>query len=184
MTAADEQHLIQQARRGSHEAFRCLVERHMKQAYNIAYRFVSNHDDAEEVAQEAFVRAYRSMDSFRGEAGFGTWLYRIVVNLSLNHAKQTKRRMNREVSHHEAATLAAAVAPPGERSVVADHLEKSLNELSTLQRSVVILRHLDGLSTKEVSEILRCSEGTVKTHLFRGLKKLRERLRFLKEELD
>jgi RNA polymerase sigma-70 factor (ECF subfamily) len=92
--------------------------------------------------------------------------------------------MNREVSHHEAATLAAAVAPPSERSVVADHLERSLNELSTLQRSVVILRHLDGLSTKEVSEILHCSEGTVKTHLFRGLKKLRERLRFLKEDLD
>ena len=82
MPAGDEQHLISRAREGSHEAFRVLVERHMKHAYNIAFGFVGNHEDAAEVAQEAFVRAHRGLPSFREDAGFGTWLHRVVVNLS------------------------------------------------------------------------------------------------------
>ncbi len=184
MTAADEQHLIQQAKQGSHEAFRCLVERHMKQAYNIAYRFVSDHDDADEVAQEAFVRAFRSLGSFRGDAGFSTWLYRIVVNLSLNQVRQNKKRMEREIDPDRAVMISTATVAPGEQGILTGHLQQALNELPTLQRSVVILRHIDGLSTREVSQILHCSEGTVKTHLFRGLKKLRAKLHFLKEEVD
>ena len=184
MTAADEQHLIQRAKQGSQEAFRCLVERHMKQAYNIAYRFVSDHDDADEVTQEAFVRAFRSLGSFRGDSGFSTWLYRIVVNLSLNQIRQNRKKKEREMRSDRALMMSATAVVPGELGILSGHLERALNELSALQRSVVILRHLDGRSTREVSQILHCSEGTVKTHLFRGLKKLRDKLRFLEEEVD
>ena len=80
------------ARKGSQEAFRRLVERHMRRAYAIAYRFVNDHHEAEEIAQEAFVRAYESLDGFRAEAEFGTWLYRIITNLSLNRLKDGRRR--------------------------------------------------------------------------------------------
>jgi RNA polymerase sigma-70 factor, ECF subfamily len=181
MAAADEQHLISQAKQGSHEAYRILVERHMKQAYNVAFGFVNDHASAEDVAQEAFVRAFQSLPSFRGESEFSTWLYRIVTNLSLNSVKRRKALTAREVPiPHE------DLLPPGAEDQtqpdVRAHIEKALHELPTLQRAVVILRHVDGLSTKQVSAILQCSEGTVKTHLFRGLRKLREKLKFLKTE--
>jgi len=177
MPVADERELISRARTGSHEAFRILVERHMKHAYNVAFSFVGNHADAADVAQEAFVRAYVALPSFREHAGFGTWLHRIVMNLAMNRAKRNRTRSAREVDAGEAAP--AAEGPQGDD--IRGHIERALHELPTLQRAVVILRTMDGLSTKQVSGILRCSEGTVKTHLFRGLKKMRSKLEFLQE---
>ena len=183
MPAADEQQLILQAREGSHEAFRLLVEQYMKQAYNVAYSFVSDHDSADDITQEAFVRAYRSLSSFRGEAEFGTWLYRIIMNLSLNRLKQQNARAKNEAYMFESIAQAAGQEPDFQNNLdVRIHIERALHELPTLQRAVVMLRHLDGLSTKQVSQILRCSEGTVKTHLFRGLKKMKEKLHFLRDD--
>ena len=180
--AADEQHLILQAKEGSHEAYRLLVNRHMKQAYDVAFRFVGNHHGAEDITQEAFVRAYHSLSRFRGEAEFGTWLYRIIVNLSFNWLKQNKRRAQYEARDIDPALLAATSSDHEAESVEMKlHLERALHELPTLQRAVVILRHLEGLSTAQVSSILRCSEG--KTHLFRGLRKLRTKLAYLKSEV-
>jgi len=181
MAAADEQHLILEAQQGSRDAFRCLVERHMKNAYNVAFGILRNHDNAEDAAQEAFVRAYESLHSFRGESGFGTWLFRIVVNVSLNSAKHTKRDNDRRADL--AALDAAFSGSPGREDQVdvASHIERALHELPTMQRAAVILRHMNGLSTRQVSGILGCSEGTVKTHLFRGLEKMRLSLRFVKE---
>jgi RNA polymerase sigma-70 factor, ECF subfamily len=181
--AAEEQQLILRAREGSHDAFRCLVERHMKNAYNVAYNFVNDHHAAEEVAQEAFVRVYQSLDSFRGDAEFSTWLYRIVTNLSLNRLKQIRRRREREASSPAEEYVASPEdtgAMPG--TEMSEHIERALHELPTMQRAVVILRHVDGLSTKQVSRILRCSEGTVKTHLFRGLEKLKKKLDYLQKD--
>lgn len=182
MPVADEQLLIRQAQEGNRDAYRRLVERHMKQAYNVAFGFVRNREDARDVLQDALVRAYVALPSFRGEAEFGTWLHRIVMNLSLNHVRQSTVRARREVT-------AGDIAEPGDNHEAAfhtrdvrEHLERAIHELPTLQRAVVILRHLEGLSTKQVSAILRCSEGTVKTHLFRGLKKLRHSVQFLQEE--
>jgi RNA polymerase sigma-70 factor (ECF subfamily) len=172
MNAADEQQLIAQIKEGHDGAFRLLVQRHMKQAYNVAYGFVSDHDDAEDVAQEAFVRVYQSIGSFRGDAVFSTWLYKIVMNLSLNKIRQRKSRAHREVE----LTDRVIDATPDHGHLEHEmrlRLERALHELPTLQRATVILRHINGLSTKQVSGILACSEGTVKTHLFRGLKRMR-----------
>lgn len=182
MAAADEQQLILRAREGSREAFRLLVERYMKQAYNVAYGFLNNHQGAEEVAQDAFVRVFRSLDSFRGEAEFSTWLHRIVVNLSLNKIRQMRRKRDRVIDMTETLETVQDAGPGTVDVDLAGHIERALHELPTLQRAAVILRHMDGLSTKQVSTILRCSEGTVKTHLFRGLEKMRKKLEFLKEE--
>ena len=185
MPAADEQQLIDRARKGSQEAFRVLVERHMKHAYNVAFGFVGNHEDAADVAQDAFFRAHRALTSFRGDAEFGTWIHRIVMNLAINRAKQNRTRGEREVRAGDAGIAGAAggagETPHGED--MSAHVERALHELPTLQRAVVILRHIDGLSTKQVSRILQCSEGTVKTHLFRGLKKLRTKLDYLQEDV-
>jgi RNA polymerase sigma-70 factor, ECF subfamily len=182
MPAADEQQLITEAKGGSHEAFRCLVERYMKQAYTIAYGFVNDHHIAEEIAQDAFVRVYEALASFRGDAAFQTWLYRIVTNLSLNRIHQMKRRREERVEGDPLEMISDNAAAVSEDVDVAEHIERALHELPTLQRAVVMLRHMNGLSTREVSEILHCSEGTVKTHLFRGLEKMRQKLQFLRAE--
>ena len=184
MAAADERQLIQRAQGGDHGAYRVLVERHMRQAYRLAFSFVNEHHRAEDVAQEAFVRAYNGLPAFRGDAGFGTWLYRIVTNLSLNHLKQMKAAAEREVVMDVIPDSPGAEEIPGARQELREQLEKALHQLPTMQRAVVILRHLDGLSTKQVSEILNCSEGTVKTHLFRGLKKLKSSLAVVHEEWE
>ena len=179
---AGEQQLISRARAGDHSAFRRLVERHMKQTYNVAFSFVGDHDAAEEVAQQTFVRVHTSLHAFRGDAEFGTWLYRITTNLALNHVKQHRKNAERTIAvTDEAATGLASPDNNAESKEHQEHIERALHELPTLQRAVVILRHIDGLSTRQVSQILRCSEGTVKTHLFRGLRKMRSKLLFLQE---
>jgi RNA polymerase sigma-70 factor (ECF subfamily) len=155
----------------------------MKQAYNVAYGFVRSHESAEDVAQEAFVRAHASLAGFRGDAQFGTWLYRITMNLALNHVKSRSRKGEQFVAD---TPLAHMPAQDHQEAYHADrrfHIERALHELPTLQRAVVILRHVEGLSTRQVSEILRCSQGTVKTHLFRGLMKMKRKLAFLREEV-
>ncbi|MBX2992873.1 MAG: RNA polymerase sigma factor [Bacteroidetes bacterium] len=179
-----EQQLIQQAKEGDGGAFRLLMDRHLRQAYNIAYRFTGNHDSAEDVTQEAFVKVYAALPSFRGDAEFSTWLHRIVVNVALTRKRLDKNRIERHVPLEEMQS--GADCEHHEEIVVKErqaYIERALHELPTLQRAVVILRHMNGLSTRQVSDILRCSEGTVKTHLFRGLKKMRSRLEHLQEGL-
>ncbi len=182
MPAADEQQLITEAKSGSREAFRCLVERYMKQAYTIAYGFVNDHHGAEEIAQDAFVRVFESLSSFRGEAAFSTWLYRIVTNLSLNRVTQMKRRREEQLDGKHEEMIGETALDVSQNIDVEGYIERALHELPTLQRAVVMLRHMNGLSTREVSQILHCSEGTVKTHLFRGLEKMRQKLQFLRAE--
>ncbi len=183
MPAADEQQLIREAQDGNRYAFRCLVERHMKQAYNVAYGFVQDQESAHDVVQDALVRTYHALPGFRGEAEFGTWLHRIVTNVALNHIRSRSARNKREVRVDEIAEPGGQQDQDIHARQVREHLHGALQTLPELQRTVVTLRHIEGLSTREVSQILRCSEGTVKTHLFRGLKKLRQKLQYLQEEI-
>ena len=183
MPAADEQQLIHEAQNGNRSAFRCLVERHMRQAYNVAYGFVQDQEAAHDVVQDALVRVYHALPGFRGDAEFGTWLHRIVTNVALNQIRSRTARTRREVRVNEIPEPGATQDHDMHARQVRDHLDEALRTLPQLQRTVVTLRHIEGLSTREVSEILRCSEGTVKTHLFRGLKKLRERLAYLREDV-
>lgn len=182
MPAADEQMLIERCRQGDHAAFRALMEQHMRHVYDLAFNFLHSHDEADDLAQEAFVKAYHSVSSFRGDAGIRTWLYRIVTNLALDRLRQRRRiaqRMVRLDDHPEGRNLESP-----DFAVNSDlrmHIERALYRLPTLQRAVVILRHMDGLSTKQVGDILQCSEGTVKTHLHRALKKMQKMLQHVQE---
>ncbi|MFH0990480.1 MAG: RNA polymerase sigma factor [bacterium] len=182
MAESLERQLVCQVKEGSQEAFRELVQMKMKQAYDLAYSFVNDHDDAEDITQESFVKAYQSMANFREDAEFGTWLYRIVTNTALDRLKQKKRKKNRTLSLDDSEVKTMAISHVNQDEMdLSIHIERALHELPTLQRAVVILRHYDGLSTRDVSKILQCSEGTVKTHLHRGLKKMRSTLNFLVE---
>jgi len=182
MPAVDERNLVLLAKEGNRAAFRSLVELHMRKAYDIAYGVVSNHADAEDIVQESFVRVYKAIGSFRGDSQFGTWLYRIVMNGALNRATAVKSRARFEVPivHDSVLHQTHARTMPVEDDLQY-HIERAVHELPTLQRAVVILRHINGLSTKQVSGILKCSEGTVKTHLHRGLKKMKTLLAYLEE---
>jgi RNA polymerase sigma-70 factor (ECF subfamily) len=154
----------------------------MRQAYNVAYGFVRDRDSARDIVQDALVRAFVALPAFRGDAEFSTWLHRIVMNLSLNHIRSATIKAKREVP----VTAATEPGHDQERErnsrEIQIHVERALHELPTLQRAVVTLRHIEGMSTKQVSAILHCSEGTVKTHLSRGLTKLRSKLAFLQED--
>ena len=178
----NESALLQQVRDGNQNAFRILMERHMKQAYNVAYGFVQDRDDADDIAQEAFVNVYRSLHSFRGDSAFATWLHRIVTNLSLSRMKQRNKEQSRRANVEEADSTHAPA--PGQSTETRAHIERALHELPTLQRVVVLLRHFEGLSTAQVSKALSCSEAAVKTHLFRGLKKMKERLSYLEADVS
>lgn len=185
MPAADEQALILEVKQGSHDAFRVLVQTYMRQAYDVAYSILGDHDDADDVAQEAFVKVHGSLSTFRGDAAFGTWLFRIVKNCALNRLRQRKRNQKRDVelaiADTEMVFINAGIARVEDSRL---YVERALHELPTLQRAVVMLRHINGLSTRQVSKILDCSEGTVKTHLQRGLKKMKEKLQFLKDGIE
>ena len=182
MTADRERQLIRDVQEGNHGAFRELVELHMRRVYDLAYGFVNDHDDAEDIAQEVFVSAFRSIREFRQEAAFSTWLYRIAANCSLDRLKQRKRSTARFVPMEESHIADVSIDPTTEQIDASAHIERALHELPTLQRAVVMLRYMEGFSTKQVSDILKCSEGTVKTHLHRGLKKMRTKLQLLREE--
>ncbi len=182
MPADRERQLILEVQEGSHEAFRELVELHMRRVYDLAYGFVNDHDDAEDVAQDVFVKVYHSIKYFRQESGFSTWLYRITTNTSLDRLKQKKRSLARHVPMEETGISEVPDSRSPEHIDTSANIERALHELPTLQRAVVILRHMEGFSTKQVSDILRCSEGTVKTHLHRGLRKMRKKLEYLEDD--
>jgi len=153
-----------------------LVERHRDRAYGLALRIVRSPADAEDVAQEAFSRAWRALPRFRGESAFGTWLHRIVARRALDRAVALRGRLQRETSLEAAPDLAeraasvALEAPRPERR----KLERLLAGLSAAQRAAVTLYYYEDQSVEQVARILGMPENTVKTHLSRSRAALRE----------
>ena len=184
--------LIRRFLEGSEEAFNRLVLAHQKRAYNIAYRFLGNREDADEVAQEAFVRVYRNLHKFRGHSSFQTWLYKIVLNLARNRYRKMKRRKeDMKVSldnpllqdEGEISRDVADETYSPERAMrnkeIQQQVQAALEKIALDHRQVVVLRHIEGLSYTEMSEILGCAEGTIKSRLHRARQELREYLREL-----
>ena len=184
MLRTDDQLLVEQVCQGDLDAFRVLVERYQKYAYQISFKILRNHPDAEDVSQEAFVRIYQSIKNFRREAKFSTYLYRTVVNLSLNVLRQKGRESIYETSsvNWERQTSSEAVDDPKTDLIdVGSHLQRAIQRLSQKQQAILVLRHYEGFSTKEVSEIMNCSEGTVKQQLHRAMVKLQKFLHYMKD---
>jgi RNA polymerase sigma-70 factor (ECF subfamily) len=190
--APDERELIQRLRAGDAAAFRELVERHKRRLFTLAYDLLGNVHDAEDVSQEAFIKVYRGIGAFRGEAQLGSWMYRIVVNLCLNRRRKkalSEMELRENFDEDGAPQLVSArhsEANPeqmAEAEVMRIHLRRALDKLSPQQRTVFILRHDEDLPLAEVAQILNLSEGTVKSQLFRALKKLQQALAFYKADL-
>jgi RNA polymerase sigma-70 factor (ECF subfamily) len=171
---AEDRELVRRAQGGDEAAFRRLVERHGGRAHALALRILRSASDAEEVAQDAFVRAWRALPGFRGDSAFGSWLYRIVARRAFDRAAVLKGRRARETDIETAEDLPAAVSGPdpaaGERS---RRLERLLAALPEVPRTVVTLYYLEDRSVQEVAETLRMPENTVKTHLHRARAALR-----------
>ncbi len=164
------------ARQGDREAFRELVDRHRDRAYGLALRVLRSELDAEEVAQDAFVRAWLALPTFRGESAFGTWLHAIVMRCALDRAATLKRRRMRDADLDAAAERAADTggAAAAERVRLALRMERLMDRLSDPQRAVVTLFYYEGRSVEQVALALAMPEGTVKTHLSRARETLRE----------
>ncbi|MGH7741024.1 MAG: RNA polymerase sigma factor [Candidatus Eiseniibacteriota bacterium] len=165
---------IERARAGDQQAFRLLVERHRDRAYGLALRILRSSADAEDAAQEAFVRAWQALPGFRSEAGFSTWLYRIVAHQSFDRLEQLKRRRERETAIDRVAEPAAEAPPPGALTRIL-RLERIMDALTPVQRAAVTLYYWQDRSVEEVAAALGIPENTVKTHLSRARAELRER---------
>ncbi len=172
--------LVENARRGDEQAFRLLVDRHRHRAYGLALRITRAPEEAEEAAQEAFVRAWLALGRFRGQASFGTWLHRIVARRALDHALARRRRESRQTDVEAAAEVPAAVAEPGRDVILARRIERLTAQLSAAQHAVVALFYREDLAVAEIAEMLEMPENTVKTHLRRARQALRKA--WLREE--
>jgi RNA polymerase sigma-70 factor, ECF subfamily len=189
-TTASDQELLKRFRSGDESAFDDLVLRHQQRAFNVAYQLLRVHEDATEVAQDAFVRAYRNLDSFHGECEFTTWLHRIVVNLAHNKYRWWKRRGKHinvsldapveSADDEMSRQIAAATEGPDMQAVKAEFVEllyRRMNELPHKFREVIVLRNVENLSYGEIATVLNCSVGTVKSRLARGREALRKSMR-------
>ena len=169
-SAPDEDTLVRRAQAGDQAAFRGLVARHRDRAYALALRLTGSAADAEEVAQDAFVRAWRALPAFRREAKFGTWLHRIVARLGLDRRVQLVARGKREAPEGDAPEPAAPEAGDDNERMLA----LLLAELPERARAAVVLYYYEDRSVNEVARILGVPEGTVKTLLSRARTSLRE----------
>ena len=178
---------VAQARDGDSGAFRVLVERHSRNLFRLAYRMTGHQEDAEDVVQETFLRAYRQLAKFDDRASFGTWLYRIAANCSLDLIRARKRRSeNRENhdSHEEGAPdpmqLLADGAPTPERLALSSEVERrvagALDDLSEMERAAFVLRHYEGMCIDDISRTLGVQPNAAKHSVFRAVQKLRRAL--------
>jgi len=165
---------IEHAQAGDAQAFRALVDRYRDRAYGLAFRILRSPPDAEEVAQDAFVRVWRALPRFRGEAAFATWLYRIVARQAFDRAARLKGRRAREMDLEKAGDVAdPVVAAEPRMQQRALRLERLMERLSDAQKTVVTLYYYQDRSVEEVARILALPENTVKTHLSRARAALR-----------
>ncbi|GBC85933.1 ECF RNA polymerase sigma-E factor [bacterium HR11] len=184
----DDTALVDRIRAGDRYAFNLLVWKWEKPIYNMALRILGSEEDAAEICQEVFIKAYMHIHEFRGDARFSTWLYRIAINCCHNHLRrrQRQRKFQARVPDFEGAGLDEATAPDAETVVhqaqLADRIHRALQGLPEDQRLVVELRVMHELSVEEVAHIMGIPEGTVKSRLYYAVKRLRELLRPLLQE--
>jgi RNA polymerase sigma-70 factor, ECF subfamily len=172
--------VIQRVLAGDGAAFDLLVRQYQERIYRLAYRMTHNAEDAKDLAQEAFVQAYRSLGGFRQRSSFSTWLYRITMNLCLNHLKSAGRMDPAEVD--------GLLADPRQNSLdaILSHerdraLSAAIEALPPQQKATLTLRVQHGLSHREIAEVLECSEGTAKANYFHAVRGLQRRLQVFRD---
>jgi RNA polymerase sigma-70 factor, ECF subfamily len=165
--------LLDAARRGEPGAFEELVERTHRRVYTLAYRLVGDRHEAEDVAQEAYLRAYRSLRGFRGDARFETWLFRITANAAMSHLRR-RGRFGDLLAEDDERLVGEPSPRDSDEVVERDEVERALAILPAGQRAVVLLKDVYGFSCHEIGEQIGISEGAVKVRLHRARHRLKE----------
>jgi RNA polymerase sigma-70 factor (ECF subfamily) len=183
----DDRELVESARKGDRDAFRVLFERYHRRAYALAFGVLRHQDDALDVVQDAFIKAHKYLDKFEGNSSFYTWLYRIVMNLAIDHMRKHRRVKPVELDeqHLEGALGEDSLLPkmlggnPGRALLdkeIRARIDQALSELSENHRSVLVMRELEGLSYEEMAQAMGCSKGTIMSRLFHARKNMQKRL--------
>lgn len=178
----DETELIAKARGGDRESFTVLVERYERRVVGVALAVVHNQDDALELAQETFVRAFENLKNFESRSSFSTWLYRIAANLSIDFWRREGRYnvLRGEDAENELRRLPSSQGDSykaASRTELGERLKEALAQLTPEHRAVVLLREVEGLSYDEISDVLQCPRGTVMSRLHYARNKLRSILK-------
>jgi len=174
--AAEDQKLVKRARGGDLESYDELVRRYQERIYATIYHMTANHEDANDLAQETFIKAYQALNSFKGDSSFFTWVYRIAVNKTINFLKQRKNKTHMSLNdldfnaEHDPDLVALVSDKTPRRDVNLIELQEKLNgamqKLSEIHRLVVTLHDVQGLSHEAISKIMGCNTGTVRSRLF------------------
>jgi RNA polymerase sigma-70 factor (ECF subfamily) len=188
-----DEDLVRRVQRGDKSAFDFLVIKYQHKIIQLVNRYVKDPSEAQDVAQEAFIKAYRALGSFRGEATFYTWLYRIAINTAKNYLlSRARRNANYQVDIQEAEALENAPQLQGletpERLLlnqeIIDVINAAIDELPEEMRTAIILREFDGMSYEEIAEAMDCPVGTVRSRIFRAREAIDTKLNPLLEQGD
>ncbi|MFC1683414.1 RNA polymerase sigma factor [Candidatus Zixiibacteriota bacterium] len=177
MDATEEYELIRKFLRGEQWAFDKLMKLHQKRVYRIALGMVGDHDEAADIAQEVFIKVFRSLKSFKFSSSFGTWIHRIAVNHCISQLRRKKLRDHvslSEVSH----LLRSPLGRPGRELALKDleqEIEEAIAELPPKQRAIFVMHYYEELPHKEIARIMKRSEGAIKSSYCQAVKKLRKR---------
>jgi RNA polymerase sigma-70 factor, ECF subfamily len=174
---ANDREVIEACQRGDYDAFRLLFEAHKDRVYSIALRYSGDQAEAMDIAQETFLKLLSSIQDFRGDSSFESWLYRIVVNRCLDHQRRGRKLMPFIEDMLDAAESALSKLL---RAEVENDVQAIVGKLPPEQRIVVVLRYTEGLSYEEIAAILNCSKGTVASRLNRAHSVLERRLSHLR----
>jgi RNA polymerase sigma factor (sigma-70 family) len=183
---AEEQELVIRARRGELDAYDELVRRYQERIYATIYHMTSNHEDANDLAQESFIKAFQAIKTFKGGSSFYTWVYRIAVNKTINFLKQRKNRAQMSLNdldfnaEHDPDLVALISEKTPRREAGLAELQEKLNAamrtLSEAHRLVVTLHDVQGLSHEEIADIMECNIGTVRSRLFYARQQMQAQL--------
>jgi len=188
----DDKLLVGFAQEGERRAFSELVQRHQMRVYHTVFGMVGNRDDADDLAQLVFIKAFRSLHRFKGQSQFSTWLYRISINCCLDWIKSQKRKSgvkmdddwwDRQADSEALFVGAVETDRRVEQVEIREVLGRVMNQMAPVFRSVLVLREINGLSYDEIAKVEGCSVGTVKSRLFRARAQLRSLLVPLREAL-
>lgn len=184
MTETDDKILVKRVQDGDPLAYRDLVERYQRRVLSVAFGVLGNYSDAEDVTQDALVKAYKSISKFRGQSSFYTWIYRITINLCIDLKRKRYRHVETGIGDENVIDAIRAenadvymgkISGPDEKysqTELRAELQKAIASLSDEHRAVIVLREVEGLSYEEMSEAIGCSKGTVMSRLFHARKKL------------
>ncbi|HKV58484.1 MAG TPA: sigma-70 family RNA polymerase sigma factor [Ktedonobacteraceae bacterium] len=180
----DDQQLVAASKRGDQDAFAQLVQRYQRRIFNLVYRMLQQYEEASEITQETFLAAWQGLPSFRGDARFATWLYRIAYNCALKQLETRKRDWTLQAALQAEQALESGDTIDRADAQIDEHerqafVQEQLSYLPAKYRIVLILRHLQDKTYEEMAEILTMPVGTIKTHLFRARNLLKERLQGL-----